>query len=146
MRSGSELVDSSGKVLAEIVDSVKKVSDIVAEISAASEEQSAGIDQVNNAVTQMDQTTQQNAALVEEAAAAAKAMQQQAQQLVSQIGFFSSTSIAAFRPAVAQPVATVTQMPRRPAAKPQKAPATMPKPAPARLKQASGNDSAWQEF
>jgi len=146
VRSGSELVDSSGKVLAEIVDSVKKVSDIVAEISAASEEQSAGIDQVNNAVTQMDQTTQQNAALVEEAAAAAKAMQQQAQQLVSQIGFFSSTSIAAFQPAVVQPVATVTQMPRRPAAKPQKAPVKMPKPAPARLKQASGSDSAWQEF
>ncbi len=95
VKTGSDLVDSSGRVLAEIMDSVKKVSDIVAEITAASEEQAAGIDQVNNAVTQMDQTTQQNAALVEESAAASKVMQMQAQQLVAQIGFFSTGSKAA---------------------------------------------------
>jgi methyl-accepting chemotaxis protein-1 (serine sensor receptor) len=70
------------------VDSVKKVTDIVAEIAAASQEQSAGIDQVNNAVTQMDEMTQQNAALVEEAAAAARAMQEQAGELARQVGFF----------------------------------------------------------
>lgn len=88
VRTGSELVNQSGKALAEIVDSVKKVTDIVAEIAAASQEQSAGIDQVNNAVMQMDEMTQQNAALVEEASAAARAMQEQAGELNSQVGFF----------------------------------------------------------
>ena len=88
VRSGSELVNQSGKALAEIVESVKKVTDIVAEIAAASQEQSAGIDQVNNAVMQMDEMTQQNAALVEEAAAAARAMQEQAGELTDQVGFF----------------------------------------------------------
>ena len=71
VKSGSELVDASGKALAEIVGSVKKVADIIAEIAAASQEQSSGIDQINKAVMQMDEMTQQNAALVEEAAAAA---------------------------------------------------------------------------
>jgi methyl-accepting chemotaxis protein-1 (serine sensor receptor) len=89
VRAGSELVNQSGKALAEIVDSVKKVTEIVAEIAAASQEQSAGIDQVNNAVMQMDEMTQQNAALVEEASAAARAMQEQAGELTSQVGFFS---------------------------------------------------------
>jgi methyl-accepting chemotaxis protein len=85
---GSDSVNRSGKALAEIVDGVKKVTDIVAEIAAASHEQSAGIDQVNNAVSQMDEMTQQNAALVEEAAAAARAMQEQAGELTRQMGFF----------------------------------------------------------
>ncbi|MDW2981963.1 methyl-accepting chemotaxis protein [Rhodanobacter sp. KK11] len=96
VRSGSELVNQSGKALADIVDSVKKVTDIVAEIAAASQEQSAGIDQVNNAVMQMDEMTQQNAALVEEASAAARAMHEQAGDLTSQVGFFR---LAASRPA-----------------------------------------------
>lgn len=85
---GSRLVDASGKTLAEIVGSVKKVSDIIAEIAAASQEQSAGIDQVNKAVMQMDEVTQQNAALVEEAAAASEAMDEQAQGLKKLIAFF----------------------------------------------------------
>jgi methyl-accepting chemotaxis protein-1 (serine sensor receptor) len=88
VRVGSSLVDQSGKALADIVDSVKKVTDIVAEIAAASQEQSAGIDQVNHAVLQMDEMTQQNAALVEEAAAAARAMHEQAGELSRQVGFF----------------------------------------------------------
>jgi methyl-accepting chemotaxis protein len=88
VRSGKELVNESGKALAAIVDSVKKVTDIVAEIAAASQEQSAGIDQVNNAVMQMDEMTQQNAALVEEASAAARAMHEQATELTEQVGFF----------------------------------------------------------
>ena len=71
---GSRLVDESGRALQEIVAAVKKVTDIVAEIAAASNQQSSGIDQVNHAVSQMDQTTQQNAALVEEAAAASKSI------------------------------------------------------------------------
>ncbi|HZX72177.1 MAG TPA: methyl-accepting chemotaxis protein [Rhodanobacter sp.] len=88
VRIGSELVNQSGKALAEIVDSVKKVTEIVAEISAASHEQSAGIEQVNNAVMQMDEMTQQNAALVEEASAAARGMREQAGELNNQVGFF----------------------------------------------------------
>ena len=85
---GSDSVNRSGQALAEIVDGVKKVTDIVAEIAAASHEQSAGIDQVNNAVSQMDEMTQQNAALVEEAAAAARAMQEQAAELTERMRFF----------------------------------------------------------
>ena len=71
----------SGQTLDEIVRSVKKVSDLVAEIDAAGREQTSGIEQVNRAVTQMDQATQENAALVEEITAASKAVAEQAQQL-----------------------------------------------------------------
>ena len=72
----------------EIVASVKRVTDIMGEISAASEEQSSGIDQVNRAVSQMDEVTQQNAALVEEAAAAAGSLQEQAQRLAEAVAVF----------------------------------------------------------
>jgi methyl-accepting chemotaxis protein len=82
---GSRLVDESGKTLEEIVGAVKKVTDIVAEIAAASREQSSGIEQVNRAVMAMDETTQQNAALVEEAAAASQAIVEQAQTLNNMI-------------------------------------------------------------
>ncbi|QWT22606.1 HAMP domain-containing protein [Bacillus sp. NP157] len=95
VKAGSELVDQSGKALAEIVESVKKVTDIVAEIAAASSEQSSGIDQVNHAVLQMDEMTQQNAALVEESAAAARAMHEQASELSRQVSFFQVSGQAA---------------------------------------------------
>jgi methyl-accepting chemotaxis protein len=72
----------------EIVQSVKRVTDIMEEISAASQEQSGGIDQVNTAVTQMDQMTQQNAALVEEAAAAAKSMEEQTDAMSRSVAMF----------------------------------------------------------
>jgi methyl-accepting chemotaxis protein-1 (serine sensor receptor) len=72
----------------EIVASVKRVTDIMGEISAASEEQSSGIEQVNRAVSQMDEVTQQNAALVEEAAAAAGSLQEQAQRLAEAVSVF----------------------------------------------------------
>jgi methyl-accepting chemotaxis protein len=85
---GSDLVNRSGQTLAEIVSSVKRVTDIITEISAASQEQAAGIDQVNKAVMQMDQTTQQNAALVEEATSASKSMAEQAEDLLRQVEFF----------------------------------------------------------
>jgi methyl-accepting chemotaxis protein len=85
VEAGSHLVDESGKTLEEIVGAVKKVTDIVAEIAAASREQSAGIEQVNRAVMQMDETTQQNAALVEEAAAASQAIVEQAQALSAMV-------------------------------------------------------------
>ena len=81
VNEGSRLVDESGKVLAEIVTGVKKVTDVVAEIAASSREQAAGIDQVNKAITSMDSTTQQNAALVEQASAAAQALTEQASNL-----------------------------------------------------------------
>ena len=94
VKSGTELVDASGKALAEIVESVKKVADIVAEIAAASQEQSSGIEQVNKAVMQMDETTQQNAALVEEAAAASKSMEEQAHNLTQVVAFFKTGAVA----------------------------------------------------
>ncbi|MET0936766.1 MAG: methyl-accepting chemotaxis protein, partial [Luteibacter sp.] len=87
--AGAALVEQSSVALRDIVDSVKKVTDIVAEIAAASAEQSAGVDQVNVAIAQIDQVTQENAALVEEAAAAAKSMQDQAQSLSGQMAFFT---------------------------------------------------------
>jgi methyl-accepting chemotaxis protein len=95
VKTGSGLVDESGKTLTEIVASVKKVTDIVAEIAAASQEQSAGIEQVNKAVMQMDEVTQQNAALVEEAAAASKSMEEQAERMVELVGFFKTGTHAA---------------------------------------------------
>jgi len=85
---GTRLVDEAGKTMGEIVSSVKRVTDIMAEIAAASEEQTSGIEQVNQAIVQMDQATQQNAALVEEAAAAAESMQQQSQHLIKAVSTF----------------------------------------------------------
>jgi methyl-accepting chemotaxis protein len=82
---GTKLVDESGKVLAEIVTRVKKVTDVMAEIANSSREQASGIDQVNKAITMMDEVTQQNAALVEEASAAAQALSEQAGKLSQMI-------------------------------------------------------------
>jgi methyl-accepting chemotaxis protein len=86
--NGTALVDQAGVTMAEIVDAVKRVTDIMGEISAASEEQSSGIEQVNQAVNQMDQVTQQNAALVEQAAAAAESLEEQAHNLNEAVGMF----------------------------------------------------------
>jgi methyl-accepting chemotaxis protein len=88
VKAGEELVADAGGTIREIVHSVKRVTEIMNEISAASFEQSTGIEQVNQAVSQMDQVTQQNAALVEEAAAAAQSMAQQAQSLVESVAIF----------------------------------------------------------
>jgi methyl-accepting chemotaxis protein len=95
VEEGSKLVDESGRTLEEIVNSVKKVTDIVAEIAAASREQSSGIEQVNKAVMQMDQTTQQNAALVEEASAASQAIVEQAQALSAMVAVYNVGAEAA---------------------------------------------------
>ena len=86
--AGSQQVERAGATMQEIVASVKRVTDIMGEISAASDEQSSGIDQVNRAVSQMDEVTQQNAALVEEAAAAAGSLQEQAERLVQAVAVF----------------------------------------------------------
>ncbi len=94
VESGVELVDKTGKTMDEIVSSVKKVTDIMEELSSASEEQYAGIDQVNTAVMDMDEVTQQNSALVEEAAAAAEAMKRQAQALLQAVLVFKLEGVA----------------------------------------------------
>lgn len=85
---GSKLVEEAGRTMDEIVVSVKRVSDIIGDIAAASNEQSAGIEQVNRAITQMDEVTQQNAALVEEAAAASVALEEQATKLGKTVSVF----------------------------------------------------------
>lgn len=86
--TGSRQVDQAGATMAEIVQAVKRVTVIMAEISAASSEQSGGIEQVNQAVVQMDAVTQQNAALVEEAAAATESMREQADNLTAAVSIF----------------------------------------------------------
>jgi len=85
---GTQLVARAGTTMSEIVTSIQRVSDIVAEISAASTEQAGGVAQVGEAVTHMDRTTQQNAALVEQSAAAAESLREQAQQLVQSVAVF----------------------------------------------------------
>ncbi|RQO57323.1 methyl-accepting chemotaxis protein [Paucibacter sp. KBW04] len=88
VEQGTGLVDEAGKTMQEIVGAIRRVTDIVGEISSASIEQSSGVSQIGEAITQMDKVTQQNAALVEESAAAAESLRQQAQQLVSAVAFF----------------------------------------------------------
>ena len=106
--SGSKLVEQAGATMSDIVDSVQRVTQIVGNIADASEEQSAGITQVNQAISQMDQGTQQNAALVEEAAAAAQALQGQAEKLESVVAVFKLEGRAAMpvRSVEVKPVAS----------------------------------------
>jgi len=88
VEQGSTLVDQAGSTMDEVVTAIRRVTDLMGEISSASAEQSAGVAQVGDAVSQMDQVTQQNAALVEESAAAADSLKQQAQALVSAVAAF----------------------------------------------------------
>ena len=87
---GTQLVDAAGNTMEEIVDSIRRVTEIMTEITSASQEQGSGIEQVNQAVSHMDEVTQQNAALVEEAAAAADSLEQQADGLVGAISIFKA--------------------------------------------------------
>ena len=89
VEAGTALVDQAGHTMSEIVGAIKRVTDIVGEISAASAEQSTGVAQVGQAVTAMDQATQQNSAMVEESAAAAHSLQEQARQLVEAVAVFT---------------------------------------------------------
>jgi methyl-accepting chemotaxis protein-1 (serine sensor receptor) len=100
---GSELVDQAGATMGEIVGSINRVTDIMAEIMAASQEQSTGIEEVNRAIVQMDQATQQNAALVEEASAAAQQLREEADSLALAVGAFriEAQAAAMARPALA---------------------------------------------
>jgi methyl-accepting chemotaxis protein len=85
---GTQLVDQAGSTMTEVVNAIKRVTDIMGEISSASDEQALGVAQVGEAVTQMDQVTQQNAALVEEMAAAAGSLNTQALDLVQTVAVF----------------------------------------------------------
>ncbi|NUT63620.1 methyl-accepting chemotaxis protein [Herbaspirillum sp. C9C3] len=95
--NGSRLVEQAGATMSEVVASVRRVTDVVAEISAASNEQSDGIEQINHAIVQMDEVTQQNAALVEQAAAAAQSLQEQSGRLVETVSIFKLGSHEASR-------------------------------------------------
>ncbi|MDE2136557.1 MAG: PAS domain S-box protein [Gammaproteobacteria bacterium] len=145
VEDGSALVTQSGQTLEQIVASVKKVSDIIAEIAAASREQSSGIEQVNKAVIQMDEMTQQNAALVEEATAASQAMAEGAGELNRMMERFTLPGAPAPAAASAAP-ATAAAAPaaeRRAASRPWsgKGKDAVERP---QAKAAAGND--WQDF
>ena len=88
VEQGTALVDKAGVTMTEVVGSIRRVTDLMGEISAASNEQAAGVSQVGEAVQQMDQVTQQNAALVEEMAAAASSLKSQAEDLVGTVAVF----------------------------------------------------------
>lgn len=94
---GTRLVDTAGSTMQEVVESVKRVSDIISEITAAGQEQTSGIEQVNQAIIQMDGVTQQNSALVEEAAAAAATLQEQSANLVQVVSVFKLDSQDSYR-------------------------------------------------
>jgi methyl-accepting chemotaxis protein len=136
---GTKLVEEAGRTMDEILTSVKRVTDIMSEISAASLEQSSGIEQVNTAVTQMDEVTQQNAALVEEAAAAAESMEEQAQNLAN--------AVAIFKVDGASPATTVVQRaaPVAHVAKSSAVPKLAKAPAVPKRKAATDEDD-WTEF
>jgi PAS domain S-box-containing protein len=157
VEDGSVLVTQSGQTLEQIVASVKKVSDIVAEIAAASREQSSGIDQVNKAVMQMDEMTQQNAALVEQATAGSKSMADQARSLNEMTRRYrlSGNGVRHENGSPAAPATSPTpraaapvRVERRSASRPwsdsaavKKAPASM-----AKVAASSGDDSEWKDF
>jgi methyl-accepting chemotaxis protein len=150
VEGGNRLVETAGKTMEEVVTAIKRVTDIMNEISAASLEQSNGIEQVNTAVTQMDETTQQNAALVEEAAASAEALTSQAAsmlQIVRRFRLDSGGLVAADNlvlPSLAQHGKPALPKPKKPVAAriaaPRKAPgAPVGKPA-------DEDDDDWSEF
>ncbi|HYD63205.1 MAG TPA: methyl-accepting chemotaxis protein [Noviherbaspirillum sp.] len=144
--TGARLVDQAGATMKEIVDSVKRVTDIMSEISVASKEQTDGIQQVNQAINQMDEVTQQNAALVEEAAAAASSMQDQAANLSHVVSVFKLDGV---RPQKVAPTqvhgvpANVQPLPAKPAVP--KAPA-VPTSARRIANTRPGNDEDWEGF
>jgi methyl-accepting chemotaxis protein len=122
----------------EVVESVKRVSDMISEITAAGQEQSTGVDQINNAIMQMDSVTQQNAALVEEAAAAAATMQEQSENLVKVVSVFKlDNSFSAPKP---RPAARSSGPAKRAAP----APTARIKAQPAKATAEAGQD--WEEF
>jgi len=146
VESGSALVATAGKTMVEIVGSVQRVTDIMSEITAASQEQSAGIGQVSQAILQMDKATQQNAALVEQAAAAAEAMQEQAQALDTTIDRFKVTATRDGVPRDGAARATVATVKTK-LTSPARAPADVPRRAPIAVgTDTSPTDQEWEQF
>ncbi|SAK63279.1 methyl-accepting chemotaxis sensory transducer [Caballeronia temeraria] len=117
VRTGTTLVDEAGRTMNEIIGAVQRVTDIMGEIAAASEEQSSGIEQVSRAVTQMDEVTQQNAALVEEAAAAAQSLEDQAARLRQAVAVFQVADGAPLAARAAGAAGAAGAVPSAPAAK-----------------------------
>ncbi|TWC71410.1 methyl-accepting chemotaxis protein [Herbaspirillum sp. SJZ099] len=162
--AGSQLVEQAGMTMSDVVDSVRRVTDIVGEIAEASREQSTGIEQVNQAIAQMDEVTQQNAALVEQAAAAAQSLQSQATNLVGAVSIFkidANHQAVPVRPAPAAKVAAKSIPAAAPAATPaapsapapgKAAPTSAPKLSGAAPQPAGGSSRArddsqdWEEF
>ncbi|MCX7291872.1 MULTISPECIES: methyl-accepting chemotaxis protein [Janthinobacterium] len=156
---GTRLVGQAGVTMGEVVDSVRRVTDIMSEIASASQEQSAGIEQVNLSIIEMDGMTQQNAALVEQAAAAAQSLQDQAAELAHVVSIFKlvegEEKPAAYVPApVAAVAAPVAARKPAPALRPVKslarkaeaaAPAAAPAPRKAAAASSTSNDE-WEEF
>ncbi len=150
VEQGSKQVDTAGRTMEDIVASVKRVADIMAEITAASMEQSSGIEQVNQAIAQMDQVTQQNAALVEEAAAAAESMKDQAGALSQAVAAFTLSRAAE---ASATPMPVVERRGPNRAANVERLPVKTVAPANAahvntggKKLAVAGGDDEWEEF
>ena len=144
---GAKLVDEAGATMGDIVDSVRKVADIMSDITAASKAQTGGIESIGEAITSIDGMTQQNSALVEEASAAAESLREQACQLSEVLSVFKlDHGGASGRPAVKAVKAATAVPPRVAASVPAAAaaPARRKAPAPARL--AADTSSAWEEF
>ncbi len=159
VKDGVDLVNRTGSSLKEIVESIKAVAKIVSDIASASIEQSTGIEQVNKALTQMDEVTQQNSALVEENAATAKTLEEQAKVMEERVGFFrldESAGVAAGdtarAPAATAPARGTAAAPKRLlAAAPRRAAAGSNGSGPARRMQAAlatavNADQDWKEF
>ncbi len=137
MEKGTARVDKAGETMTEVVNSIKRVTDIMGEISAASNEQAAGVAQVGEAVRHMDNATQQNAALVEQMAAAASSLKGQAQDLVQVVAVFKLApgqgGSSAPRPAMAQTAPQQRTSVAKPAARPG-APLAIKQPAAAQAR------------
>ncbi|MES2316328.1 MAG: methyl-accepting chemotaxis protein [Pseudomonadota bacterium] len=136
VETGSRLVGQAGTTMNEVVSSVQRVTAIITEIAVASGEQNAGIDQINEAVSQMDAVTQQNAALVEQAAAAAEAMQQQAASLEQAVSVFK----------IHESHALAAPAPRRSVHTRPPAPRAIVKAAPRLVKPVAAGQEDWEEF
>ncbi|WP_435628687.1 methyl-accepting chemotaxis protein [Candidatus Ferrigenium straubiae] len=145
VEGGSKLVAQAGQTMEEIVNSIKRVTDIMSEITAASVEQSQGIEQVNLAITQMDEVTQQNAALVEEAAAAAESLEEQAQNLSVSVATFKVDEGAGGAAAARRLPAPAQTPARKGTALAKAAPAKTPVAKPKARPQAD-DDGEWEEF
>ena len=146
VQSGTQLVDRAGRTMQDIVSSVQRVADIVGEISSASTEQSAGIAQVGEAVTQLDKATQQNAALVEESAAASESLKHQAARLLASVASFKLDDLAARAPAKAVAAPAATPPSRAPARHPAGAAPRPPVRAQTNNKPAAAADGEWSSF